>query len=94
MCVAYLMTKKYSKEEIKKHPSLCFEHQDNCAICNVPFKSTKDGNITAYVNYSRMTSQTRDLVCGDCNYVLWVSNDDFDYFKKVVKFLEKFNKLR
>jgi len=62
--------------------------QDNrCAICNNPFKNSKD----TCIDHDHITGKIRQLLCRKCNWLLGMCCEDFRILQNAINYLNKWN---
>jgi len=72
----------------KEYLQMRKEQQGRCAICGVKFGRSQ--NTKAHVDHDHKTNKVRKLLCGRCNRVLGLVNEDIKILENMIKYLEEF----
>lgn len=75
--------KKYGIN-VEEYDDLLKKQNNRCYICNI---HQKDLDRALSVDHCHKTGKVRGLLCGNCNRILGVINDDVEIAKRIVEYL-------
>lgn len=76
---------------IEDYEHLLYSQDGVCAICGKPETELHNdgGSKSLTVDHNHKTGKVRGLLCGRCNRVLGLLNDDYELLKSCLDYLEK-----
>lgn len=85
----YMLAKKFGMT-VEEYRELSASQDDTCAICRRPESAVRNGKpLPLAVDHCHVSESVRGLLCGKCNTLLGLANDDIETLQSAIAYLSR-----